>query len=433
MNELPDSKLDEQLRTAMGPAPTADFDAWRSRHGDALAHLNPVVTAMYHRRRQLLVRLASAALAAAIIAPVAMWVFVPQEPTFAQTINAINKAESISWTIAWYDRITSEDGNRTWLRKAPRWERSYLAPSRWRDVRYDEDGTIASVDIEDATAGKVLHLDMKKKEAMLKNEPSGQFGPGKPFEGIANILESKPIEFAGQREVDGVKVNVFRHQREVQHGGREGTEIWLDAESKRLVGYCNTPGNDFFDPATTPDRDNPPEERFSKGTIAGVIHRDIVFDAQLDPALFSLTPPEGFTIVEPPERPTITEDLMIEWLRLSARANDGVFIDLDRGFNLEWHNAIEKKEKSDRSEAEQQYMTVTHRHILDGNYRPVQEFADEFTESRSFRYLGKGVKLGSGERIVCFYKLKSTGKYRAVYGDLSVKDVEPKELPLPVE
>jgi hypothetical protein len=43
------------------------------------------------------------------------------------------------------------------------------------------------------------------------------------------------------------------------------------------------------------------------------------------------------------------------------------------------------------------------------------------------------VKLGSSERIICFYKLKSTGKYRAIFGDLSVKDVEPKELPLPVE
>jgi hypothetical protein len=63
----------------------------------------------------------------------------------------------------------------------------------------------------------------------------------------------------------------------------------------------------------------------------------------------------------------------------------------------------------------------------------VQDFADEFTEARSFRYLGKGLKLGSGDRIVCFYKLKGTGKYRAVYGDLRVTDIDPKELPLPVD
>ena len=54
----------------------------------------------------------------------------------------------------------------------------------------------------------------------------------------------------------------------------------------------------------------------------------------------------------------------------------------------------------------------------------------------SFRYLGKGVKLGDKDRIVCWYKLKDAkdpNTYRVVYGDLSVKDVAAKDLPLPVE
>jgi hypothetical protein len=58
------------------------------------------------------------------------------------------------------------------------------------------------------------------------------------------------------------------------------------------------------------------------------------------------------------------------------------------------------------------------------------------TVENSFRYLGKGVKLGDKDRIVCWYKLKgakSPSTYRVVYGDLSVKDVAPKDLPLPVQ
>ncbi len=47
--------------------------------------------------------------------------------------------------------------------------------------------------------------------------------------------------------------------------------------------------------------------------------------------------------------------------------------------------------------------------------------------------ISAGVKLGSADRIVLFYRLKSTGTYRAVYGDLTVKDVKPEDLPLPVE
>jgi hypothetical protein len=53
----------------------------------------------------------------------------------------------------------------------------------------------------------------------------------------------------------------------------------------------------------------------------------------------------------------------------------------------------------------------------------------------SVRYLGKGVKLGDKSRIVCWYKLKGAKDptiYRVLYGDLSVKDVAPKDLPLPV-
>ena len=53
----------------------------------------------------------------------------------------------------------------------------------------------------------------------------------------------------------------------------------------------------------------------------------------------------------------------------------------------------------------------------------------------SFRYLGKGIRLGDKDRIVCWYKLKDAKNpniYRVIYGDLSVKDVAAEALPLPV-
>ena len=62
---------------------------------------------------------------------------------------------------------------------------------------------------------------------------------------------------------------------------------------------------------------------------------------------------------------------------------------------------------------------------------PISHFTEDHTVENTFRYLGKGVKLGEKDRIVCWYKLKSTNAYRVVYGDLSVKDVNQKDLPLP--
>jgi hypothetical protein len=60
----------------------------------------------------------------------------------------------------------------------------------------------------------------------------------------------------------------------------------------------------------------------------------------------------------------------------------------------------------------------------------------ECMAEKHFRYLGKGVKLGDKDRIVCWYQLKDGGSpniYRVLYGDLSIKDVAPEDLPLPVK
>jgi hypothetical protein len=65
--------------------------------------------------------------------------------------------------------------------------------------------------------------------------------------------------------------------------------------------------------------------------------------------------------------------------------------------------------------------------------KPTSHFVKNRTVENSFRYIGKGVKLGDEERIVCWYKLKGSDIYRVVYGDLSVRDIAPEDLPLPVE
>jgi hypothetical protein len=64
---------------------------------------------------------------------------------------------------------------------------------------------------------------------------------------------------------------------------------------------------------------------------------------------------------------------------------------------------------------------------------PMHVFITYQITERSWKYLGKGVKLGDKDRIVCWYRPKGSRAYRVIYGDLSVKDVAPGDLPLPVE
>ncbi|MEX0939600.1 MAG: hypothetical protein WDZ59_17175 [Pirellulales bacterium] len=433
MNELDERMVDELLRNTLAGSPAADFDVWQSRHGEAVAYLNPIATTAYHRRRRMMMRIATGTVAAILIVALGSWFFVFQERSFAQVIDDIEKAETISFSIKSFIRRYSLDGERTWIEQAPRMERAYLALGRYRDTRYDKDGKVTLVDIADVATGNVLRLDMKKREAVLKKELSGQYGPGNPFAVVAEILDRESIEFVGEQEIDGMEVNVFRHDRELPNGQSETWKIWLDAESKQLVGYCATPGDVAFDPMTAPDRDNPAEPRFSKGVRAGTITSDIIFDAELDPELFSLTPPDGFKVVEPEPRPQVSEAMLVEWLRVTAETNEGNFPDTTRGLSRERQMALVEMPAAERSEAEQSYLDLARNHQLDGNSEPMSAFAREFTEPRSFRYLGKGVRLGDSERLILFYKLTTTGTYRAMYGDLAVKEVQPSDLPLPVQ
>lgn len=69
-------------------------------------------------------------------------------------------------------------------------EMAFLAPNLYRDTRHDRDGNVRSVEIVDTVSKKTLHLDMKAKKATWKRQPTNQYGPGKPFDRIAEILKN---------------------------------------------------------------------------------------------------------------------------------------------------------------------------------------------------------------------------------------------------
>ena len=429
MNEYHPQALEEQLRTALDRPCDPDFETWQNCHGEALAYLNPVVTSLYLQKRRLFLRVASTTAAALLIVAVASVFLFCQQESFAQAVKIINKARTTCYTQTIYSRFFSKDGKRTWLKKECRMDIAYQVPNLYKVTSYDKEGRTTSIDVMDTIRNKTLHLDMKSKKASWQNAPSNfHFGPGNPLGWISKTLESKPLELVGQRDVNGIKVNVFRSHREKS---QTSFDIWLDAKTKRVVGFTD-PGADCFDLLTAADRNNPSEKRFSKAELAGTIGSNIVYDAPLDTQTFNMTPPEGFTVVEQPPRPPITEVELIEWLGVTARFNHGKFVDTPRGIGLEQHNKAAQKKKRDRTKVENRYLNAWRKHMNNHHSCPIQNFADQCTVAGTFRYLGKGVELGTKDRIVCWYKLINTTTYRAVYGDLTVKKVTPEELPLPV-
>lgn len=432
MAESRESTLDKQLREILGSPGKPDFDAWQNRHGDAVTYLNPIVTRTFQRRRRFLMSIGSAAAIAVVAGTAAVMITVSSPESFAQTVQSIDRAETTTWTITTYLRMHSVDGKRTWLQPEPRLEMAYRAPNMYRETRYDSEGNVRSVEIIDTRQRKWLHLDMKLKKASWKADFGSSYGPGSPFEWVAKILKSQSLELVGQREINGVTANVFRYNKDAPRT-QNRVELWIDAKTKRLVRTISPGAGDDFDPETAPDRNNPAEEKYSKGEIAYSLRDNVVFDAKVDPKEFEQTPPPGFEVDHEQPKPPVTEQQLVEWLEVTARFNDGLFTDTAQGVDHEKHYAAEMKDKADRTEVEQNYLDLWTLHVQKNRHTfPVRDFAKEFTIPDTFRYLGKGVKLGAADRVVCWYKLKAGGNYRAVYGDLKVKDVDPTSLPLPV-
>jgi len=56
-------------------------------------------------------------------------------------------------------------------------------------------------------------------------------------------------------------------------------------------------------------------------------------------------------------------------------------------------------------------------------------FVQLLKAENDWHYVGKNVKLGDSESPVCWYRPDSSETYRVIFGDLSVKDVAPENLP----
>ena len=56
-------------------------------------------------------------------------------------------------------------------------------------------------------------------------------------------------------------------------------------------------------------------------------------------------------------------------------------------------------------------------------------FIEQLPEGSDYQYVGEDVKLGDANTPVCWWKPPGSKTYRVVYGDLSIRDVEPSDLP----
>ncbi|MFI5456560.1 MAG: hypothetical protein ACHRXM_14020 [Isosphaerales bacterium] len=432
---------ESRLRADLGEPPLPDFEAWRARHADALAALDRSQPSRSHPYRRILM-ISSRWIAASLLLTLGLF-WVRSEGTlgpnaFAGTIPGVDDPKTLTWTTTYYARVTSVDGRRTWLQPERRLH-AYRHPGQYRETLLDETGQPRIVEITDVRAGRTLVLDLKDKKAVLK-APVGQLDGRGPFTWVgealrdrivAKSLRVKSVSLRGQKEIDKTRANVVRAM--IDRGDDQGYarhDFLFDDNSKRLVAIW-IPNQNDFDLETAPERNQPAEKQFSSWFPVAYWEHEIVVDPKLDATDFSLDPPAGYAY-QAVAKPTITEEEMVAFLGAAARFNEGVFPDSPyAAFDQARFNAASIKVAAAQTPAERELIQLHDKFLTREVYRaPVLQFVEDHTQAGSFHYVGAGAKVGQANRLLCWYTTQRATKPRAVFGDLSVRDVSPSELPL---
>jgi hypothetical protein len=297
---------------------------------------------------------------------------------------------------------------------AQSFEGMFMGPSRMRHVV-----PLGNIQIFDWTQRQSITLIPTLKKAMIiemENIPENQDQNRlNMFQEIRRRIrkaqenENESVEFIGERKIDGVNAIGYR----VEDLGM-GMTVWADAKTLMPIRI-----------------------EYSMGEMMGhegtVIMSDIVFDVELDESLFEV--PEGYDVQTMQYDASLPgEEDFVQSLRLWSETTDGKFpseLNMKAVFG-EFFKALPEKTglKFEEGKAPDlsdpkfqefvQILTKISRGIM---------FAHTLGEDCDWHYAGKDVKFGDVDTAIFWYRPKGSQTYRVIYGDLSVKDVAPENLP----
>jgi hypothetical protein len=367
-------------------------------------------------------------------------------------------ARTAAWRISYYRRFSGPAGvGSRWFRIQNMSQRyTYKAPGLYRSENLDEDGKVTYVSIEDEASRSKLEIIHKTRTATLTRLVESSYPPEGPFERYLELMRREDLRSLGKEDVAGRPANGFRFEmRNGLLGEYRSVDFWLDAANKRLI-RCQQPGREILDPAeivrdrswkiSSGEKLEYEGKQFTVerggGIVQGHIISEIAFDVEVDDAQFSLEPPAGYAFKRA-EPPAITEKDVLDFMGIVAEYYDRTFPDRLPQFAQSSKEDLERLKRAQNavhhkkgaSPAEVKLVEAMERWYQTGipGPGPLHVFVTYEITKGSWKYLGKGVKLGDKDRIVCWYRPKGSRTYRVVRGDLSVQDVAPEELPLPVE
>jgi len=256
------------------------------------------------------------------------------------------------------------------------------------------------VAIRNAKSNKRMTLYPNTKMAVI-NDDEGS--PGYEF----HAYEGLKRDFR-----DGTEKNLGR----VKLNGRETICFEISKENRKITVWAD------------PDTALPiqiEEISYENGDRKKVLRSDIKFDIELDDQLFVL--PADYSLVDLKAGRTqtpfeLTEKHLIEGLAVYPKYLDGKFSTRYIG-GRPLTEEVKKKCLEDVEKIEGWSDIEAHKSTLGC------AFIEHLPEGSDYQYVGEDVKFGDANTPVCWWKPPGSKTYRVVYGDLSIRDVEPDDLP----
>lgn len=409
---------------------------------DRVAEEWPKPAAGLHPRRRGPSRMAAWVAAASIlVAGVLLWQLQESRGSvaLAEVAETFQKAKSLQFrSVGYVHHIGDGPAPERW-RTADWEEYSWKAPGFRRKVSFDLEGIPWKIETRDEARGITLELRLREKEATLTEEgpaTAHQLRQGLPS---SLLMLEDWLQYGQVQQELGEKAMAGRRAvgLRVAYGERRG-DFWVDRRTRQIIRFLE-PTVDEYDPDNDPAATTapPPDVRITGTELKGGVWTDIVYDPPLDEMQFVLTPPLDYKVKRVRHRDPTEKDL-VEWLEVFAHVHGGTFSDNENSplFHPEEGERIRNTPANKQTAWEQKL-------LRDGPQKDSTEAGEISLKGGgnsvlvhfwsmyhgTWYYRGKGVHLGDALTAVCWYRPDGAATFRVVFGDLSVRDVAPEDLP----
>ena len=314
-----------------------------------------------------------------------------ESSAYAQVAEELRNARTVVFTL-----ITQiNQGNGETLKT----DMAYKEPNLLRSSTVD--GYVA---IFNRSSGKVMSIVPTGRFYSISEIKGMTWRDGEsPFENIESMknLPAKADEELGTKEIDGVTAEGYRVTQ-----GDAVKDIWIDPKTKELVQV---------------------ELKFASAPGMNKIIKNVKFDVELDDSLFNMTPPEGYRLASEMkvDASASTEESFIEFLRIwSSGTVDETFPPLIIATGGSGGAKVVMDMEREGKLKEGSWSKDVWQRMTSGIL-----FVLQLPQNSNWRYVGENVKFGTSDKTIFWYQPKGSQNYRVIYGDLTVEEVSPENLP----